>query len=99
METWYKTKDWGDNKIVPVDVVKETTKQIVVLEKRVLFRDQKKEVQVRHAKESQNDNYFKTYQEAYDYISNKKKSLIELLENRLAQEKMNLSSFIENYKK
>ena len=97
METWYKTSRWGQEKIEPVDVIKETPKQVVVWEKRFSYDGKNKLVESRHRKESSYDNYFKTYQEAYDFILNKKTMVIEGLMERLRNEKKGLTSFVRNY--
>ena len=94
METWYKTSNWSGKRIIPVRVVRETNKQVVVLETR--FNG--KEVESRNAKSSTCDNYFKTYREAYEFLLRRHARDIDLLESRLVNAKAALNKFAKDYK-
>ena len=94
METWYKTSNWSGKRIIPVRVVRETNKQVVVLETR--FNG--KEVESRNAKNGVHDNYFKTYKEAYDFIYKIYERDIETIQSRLEKAKVSFNKFVKEYK-
>ena len=98
MEQWYRAGGWGDKQITPVDVVRETKKQVIILEIPFTFSNRKMiPLEKHHLKQSSYENYFKTYQEAYEFILSKKTQTIHNLSIRLESEKTNLNSFVKNY--
>lgn len=93
METWYRAGGWRGRQIEPVQVVKETDKMLVVSEEYHDFVTEKIKVrEKRHPKKGGYESYFKTYQEAYDYLFDRYTSRIESEENNA------FSKFVETYK-
>lgn len=97
MNKWFRAGGWGLEEIKPIEVVKETPKQLVVREIMHSWSGEDKIREHRVGKETRHENYFKTYEEAYQFLLDKKQRAVEGAEKELFRKKKQLESFVENY--
>jgi hypothetical protein len=81
-ETWYRVKKY-DNGIIPVEVIRETPHQLVYLEK--MYGGGTREN--RSSKISAYDKYFKTFEEAKQYVIGRLEGLVETYRKSLKNAK------------
>ena len=88
METWYKAGSYPS--IQRVDVIRET-------EKCVFTPGYGRRKELRNNKCSHYENYFQSYQEAYDFLLAKKERLVENKKTQVKYYKKQLNEFVEKY--
>lgn len=89
MTTWYKAGGWEEDLIVPVEVIKETDKQITYM--RPSYYNGAKPSESRVAKRSGYENFFSTWQEAHDFLLARARRSVEAAEDRLNSERADLA--------
>ena len=88
-EKWWRAGGWGDKEIAEVEVVRSTEKQLVVKIGATIER--------RHNKVGRWESYFRTYDEAYQWLLGKYLNDVASLNTRLKMAMGTLKRFKREY--